>query len=188
MSEFLVINTEEKKDDVIEPFKLLREDHPFLKAVMNEYDVTTLPNPVMNKLIARLKMTMKLYNGLGLSANQCGIPERVFIIGTDQFQIVCINPKILSYSVEQKRMREGCLSFPGMYLSISRHEEIFTEYYNENGERKEVTLNGLTAQCFQHELDHMNGITFTSKVGPLALQLSKKRKDKLIKKVKKDVK
>ena len=171
------------RENKIEPLQVFDDSHPMLKSVMPEYDVTTLPNTRMNELASRLKLTMKLYSGLGLAANQCGIQERVFVIGSEYFQMVCINPKIVKYSAEVEKRREGCLSSPGLFVNISRSKSVDVEFYNELGELKQLTVDGITAQCFQHELDHLNGITFTSKVGPLALQLAKQKQQKLIKKV-----
>jgi peptide deformylase len=186
MSE-LIIDTGSSvvKENRTEPLAVFGENHPMLSTVMPEYDVTSLPNSQMNELTARLKMTMKLYSGIGLSANQCGIHERVFVIGTEYFQMVCINPKIIKSSAEETKRKEGCLSYPGLFVTIPRSNSIDVEFYTETGELKQLTLDGVTAQCFQHELDHMNGITFTSKVGPVALQLAKKKQQKLTNKVKK---
>jgi peptide deformylase len=188
MSEFLTINTGDSsptKQKTINPLKLFDENLPMLKSVMPYYNVLDLPNSHMNELVARLKMTMKLYGGIGLSANQCGVQERVFVIGTDYFQLVCINPKIIAKSDEVERVKEGCLTYPGLYVTVPRHKWVEVEFFTETGDRKEIRLDGLTAQCFQHELDHMNGVTFTSLVGPVALQLARQKQQKLINKVKK---
>jgi peptide deformylase len=188
MSEFLTINTGDSsptKQKTINPLRLFDENLPMLKSVMPYYNVLDLPNSHMNELVARLKMTMKLYGGIGLSANQCGVQERVFVIGTDYFQMVCINPKIIAKSDEVERVKEGCLTYPGLYVTVPRHKWVEVEFFTETGEKKEIRLDGLTAQCFQHELDHMNGVTFTSLVGPVALQLARQKQQKLIKKVKK---
>ena len=182
----LIINTESnqiKKQEIL-PFKLLEPSNHALTFAIPEYPVATLPNELMSNLIARLKMTMKLYGGIGLSANQCGIMDRVFIAGTDNFQMVCINPKIIQCFGETKKKREGCLTFPGMYLNIARYESIEVEYYTESGEKKTHTFDGMTAHIFQHEMEHMNGEMFTSHVGPLALKLAQERQAKLIKKLK----
>lgn len=185
MSEVISINTETgiQVDENIDPLSVYGEDYFGLRKTLPEYDVTTLPNPVMTKLIKRMKMTMKLYNGIGLSANQCGVLERVFVIGTDQFQIVCINPKVLGASAELKKEKEGCLSFPGLSVTIDRHASIDVEFYDENGNRQEATLDGLTAQAFQHELDHLNGVRMIDRVKPLALQMARQKQQKLIKKI-----
>jgi peptide deformylase len=139
----------------------------------------------MTKLVQQLKLTMTQYAGLGLAANQCGIFQRVFVIGTDQFQIACINPKIVSASEEIERQGEGCLSFPALSLKIARPKSVDVEYTTENGEIKQVTLDGLTARCFQHELDHLNGIKFTKHVGETTMLLARQRQAKMMKKFRK---
>jgi peptide deformylase len=64
---------------------------------------------------------------------------------------------------------------------VARHETITVVYYTEFGEQKLMEFSGVTAQCFQHEMDHMNGLLFTSHVGSLALKMAKQKQDKLIK-------
>jgi peptide deformylase len=137
----------------------------------------------MTKLVRRLKMTMKLYSGLGLAANQCAVKERVFVIGTDQFQMACINPKVLESSEEIVKDTEGCLSFPAFFLSIPRPKWVDVEFTDENGQRKQTRLDGLTARCFLHELEHLNGVKFTSHVGSVAMLQAKRKQEKLIKKI-----
>ena len=187
MSEIFTIDTEEgitkEKEEVVEPLPLFNEDYPMLLQRIPEYDVTRLPNPVLGKLIKRLKMTMKLHGGIGLSANQCGIFERVFVLGANDAIWACINPKIINASPDLIRDKEGCLSFPGLALGVERHSWVEAEFINEECKVVQMRFEGLTARCFQHELDHMNGIKFTSKVKPLALQMAKKQQQKLIKKI-----
>ena len=187
MSDIFTIDTEEgivkEKEEVVEPLSLFDENHPMLLQRIPEYDVTRLPNPVLGKLIKRLKMTMKLHGGIGLSANQCGIFERVFVLGANDAIWACINPKIINASPDLIRDKEGCLSFPGLALGVERHSWVEAEFINEECKVVQMRFEGLTARCFQHELDHMNGIKFTSKVKPLALQMAKKQQQKLIKKI-----
>ena len=187
MSNIFTIDTEEgivkEKEEIVEPLSLFDESHPMLLQRIPEYDVTRLPNPVLGKLIKRLKMTMKLHGGIGLSANQCGIFERVFVLGANDAIWACINPKIINASPDLIRDKEGCLSFPGLALGVERHSWIEAEFINEECKVVQMRFEGLTARCFQHELDHMNGIKFTSKVKPLALQMAKKQQQKLIKKI-----
>ena len=187
MSNIFTIDTEEgivkEKEEVVEPLPLFNEDYPMLLQRIPEYDVSRLPNPVLGKLIKRLKMTMKLHGGIGLSANQCGIFERVFVLGANDAIWACINPKIINASPDLIRDKEGCLSFPGLALGVERHSWVEAEFINEECKVVQMRFEGLTARCFQHELDHMNGIKFTSKVKPLALQMAKKQQQKLIKKI-----
>jgi peptide deformylase len=184
MSDTLIIDTGSSSivEEKIEPLPLYDDNYPMLSMVMPEYN-QKLPNVKMTTIVKSLKMTMKLYGGIGLSANQCGIKERVFIIGTDYFQLACINPKVISMSEDLQKENEGCLSFPGLYLRVDRPSSIDVEFTTENGEVKQMHLEGLTARCFLHELDHMNGIKFTSHVKPLSLQMAKKKQQKVMKKV-----
>ena len=187
MSQILKLNTVDPKyqqEKEVEPFPLYDENHPMMKQRIPEYDITLLPNPVMTHTINRLKMTMKLYNGLGLSANQCGVFERVFIVGNGEIVIVCINPKVIKVSEDLIKDNEGCLSFPGLFLKVERASSVEVEYYDYQGKKYNTTFTGLTARCFLHELDHMNGITMDKHVKPLALKMAKDKQGKLFKRVK----
>ena len=187
MSQILKLNTVDPKyqqEKEVEPFPLYDEYHPMMKQRIPEYDITLLPNPVMTNTINRLKMTMKLYNGLGLSANQCGVFERVFIVGNGEIVIVCINPKVIKVSEDLIKDNEGCLSFPGLFLKVERASSVEVEYYDYQGKKYNTTFTGLTARCFLHELDHMNGITMDKHVKPLALKMAKDKQGKLFKRVK----
>lgn len=187
MSQILKLNTVDPKyqqEKEVEPFPLYDENHPMMKQRIPEYDITLLPNPVMTHTINRLKMTMKLYNGLGLSANQCGVFERVFIVGNGEIVIVCINPKVIKVSEDLIKDNEGCLSFPGLFLKVERASSVEVEYYDYQGKKYNTTFTGLTARCFLHELDHMNGVTMDKHVKPLALKMAKDKQGKLFKRVK----
>ena len=187
MSQILKLNTVDPKyqqEKEVEPFPLFDENHPMMKQRIPEYNITLLPNPVMTNTINRLKMTMKLYNGLGLSANQCGVFERVFIVGNEEIVIVCINPKLIKASDNLIKDNEGCLSFPGLFLKVERPSSVEVEYYDYQGKKYNTTFTGLTARCFLHELDHMNGITMDKHVKPLALKMAKEKQGKLFKRVK----
>ena len=185
MSEEFIIDTGAAVAEAenITPLPLFDENHPMLRQVVPEFDIRKLPNALTNKLIKRLKMTMKMHNGLGLSANQCGVFERIFVIGSGENVWACINPKIINASSDLIRDREGCLSFPGLALNVERHSWVEAEFINEECKVVQMRFEGLTARCYQHELDHMNGIRFTNHVKPLALQMAKKQQKKLIKKI-----
>jgi peptide deformylase len=184
MSEVLTINTEEGifKEEKVEPFSLLNENHPMLKQPIPEYK-GILPSTPMDILVKRLKMTMKLYGGIGLSANQCGVQSRVFVLGVDDFFIACINPKVIDQSSNLVKENEGCLSFPGLYLKMDRPEWIEVEFTEPSGDVVQARLDGITARCYLHELDHMNGIRFVEHVGPTTLHMAKQKQQKIIKKI-----
>jgi len=96
---------------------------------------------------------------------------------------VCINPKIIEASKQTTRLKEGCLTFPFLFLDIERPQDISVEYLDENLEKKEEHMTGIVARCFQHEFDHMQGIVFTEHVSKLKLDMALKKRDKQIKKV-----
>jgi len=127
---------------------------------------------------SELVETCKEFRGLGLSANQCGFPYRVFVMGTDDNFVAFFNPKIVYSTPETVHMMEGCLSFPMLGLMVTRPQEIHVEYQDYTGEHKEAQFTGLTARCFQHELDHMNGILYTELAGSLALKRGMNKRNK----------
>jgi peptide deformylase len=182
MSEILTIDTAAgiQTTEKIEPLPIYGEDFPLLQKTIPEYK-GDFPNPALVTLAKRIKMTMKLYAGLGLSANQCGVSERIFVLGTDEFQIVCVNPKVIKRSDTVTKIKEGCLSYPGLFLSIDRPDWIEVEYMDEHGTVKEGRLEGVSAQCFLHELDHLNGVRYTDYIKPVALQMARKKQKKIIK-------
>jgi len=183
MSEILTIDTSAgiQQLDKIDPLPVFGEDNLLLRQRIPEY-TGSFPNTDLIKLSKRLKMTMKLYSGLGLAANQCGISERIFVIGTDHFQMVCVNPKVLEYGTLEKS-KEGCLSFPGLFLNVERASWIMVEYTDENGKVNQTRLEGISARCFLHELDHLNGIKYTELVKPLALKMARQKANKIVKKI-----
>tara|TARA_B100001250_G_scaffold409814_1_gene434929 strand:+ start:247 stop:696 length:450 start_codon:yes stop_codon:yes gene_type:complete len=118
------------------------------------------------KLSYNLTENMFHYNGVGLSANQIGIKERAFIMMTDielQETITCFNPKILKESRDTVKLEEGCLSYPDLYLEISRSKNIIVKYEDERKNTYKKRLEGFVARVFQHEYDHMEGIDFTQR-------------------------
>jgi len=115
--------------------------------------------------------------GIGLAANQIGIAKRVFVIGSKNIDgfpepFAVFNPKILRISEEHELMKEGCLSYPDLWLSIRRPSVIEVEYQDSKGNIHEAAMSGLIARCFQHELDHLNGICFVDIVSPMKLKLA----------------
>jgi peptide deformylase len=165
-------------EPVIETFSLVPETHPALKKVMPNFDFNNPPvNP--NRFASSLVETCKKHNGLGLSANQCGYEYRVFVMGSSDNYVAFFNPEIVWSSEETIRMEEGCLSFQGLFLNIERPIGIKVKYQDFSGETKEAMFAGLTARCFQHEMNHMNGIVYTHLAKPLALQMAIKKRSKL---------
>jgi peptide deformylase len=181
-NDIIKIDTNPYKDEplkiVVETFALVPETHPALKKVLPIFDFTNPPvDP--NKFASSLVETCKKYNGLGLSANQCGYEHRVFVMGSGENFVAFFNPEIIWKSEETIKMEEGCLSFMDLFISIDRPISIKVKYQDFTGETKEAMFAGLTARCFQHELDHMNGLVYTHLAKPLALQMATKKRKKL---------
>ncbi|HIK66999.1 MAG TPA: peptide deformylase [Flavobacteriales bacterium] len=127
---------------------------------------------------------MVFHHGLGLSANQIGMPVKVFAMRVDESNqaIVCFNPTIKKESDETVMMKEGCLSFPELFLNIRRPTEIEGQYQNADGDTIDVHFEGLAARIFHHEMDHMKGETFTDKVNKVFLQSARRKQKKLLRK------
>ena len=187
MSDIIKFDTEElaKVNPVSVPtqikiFDLVPETHPILKEALLEFDFNNPPvNPI--EFASSLVETCKLNKGIGLSANQCGYPHRVFVMGADNDYVAFFNPKIVVASEQETHMVEGCLSFPLLGLKITRPGVIHVEYCDYNGTSRTATFDGLSARCFQHEYDHMNGVTFVERAKPLALEMGKNKRKKLAK-------
>ena len=126
---------------------------------------------------------MQKSNGMGLAANQIGITKRFFAIGSDTFDtfkknVIIWNPLIENYSKEKVFDVEGCLSFPDIWIKVERPKQIEVQYETTQGEKKTATLDGMESKCFQHELDHLDGITFNSRVSKLKWDMAKKKAGK----------
>ena len=160
----LLMQVAEFKDDMLEHFKL--KDRKELGTIM--YD------------------TMKKYGGIGLSANQVGLPYRMFVMGghpsIEQGKTRYVfNPLVNDVSKETINLKEGCLSFPFLFLMINRPKWCSVKYTDENGKEIEETLHGMSARIFMHENEHMNGYVFTDLVSKMKLDRAKKAQKKLIK-------
>jgi len=119
-----------------------------------------------SKISKILYDNMVLHNGVGLSANQIGINERVFIMIKDlEYNeiLTCFNPRIVKQSSKTCVMEEGCLSYPDEFLDVERSESVVVKYEDENKVDHKIKLEGFAARVFLHEFDHMEGINFTQR-------------------------
>lgn len=123
---------------------------------------------------------MERNHGIGLAANQIGLSKRVFVVGSKKIEgfpepFAMFNPVIIEASEEQSLEKEGCLSYPDLWLSIKRPSVIKVSYQDSYGNTHEAAMSGLIARCFQHELDHLNGVCFVDIVSPMKLNLAMKK-------------
>ena len=123
---------------------------------------------------------MLAHGGIGLAANQLGLPYRVFAIKANPI-LVCFNPRIVDVSEDMVELDEGCLTYPGLMLKIKRPATIRCRYTYPNGETVTEIYGGMTARIFQHEFDHLEGKNFTELVRPVTLALAKAKVKKKVK-------
>jgi peptide deformylase len=159
--------------------KLLFHPDEFLSKQVKAVD---LENPGFDPVELKKEMTelMLASNGIGLSANQVGLDAQVFVMGDSvENSTICINPTVLQYTEETVDDVEGCLSFPNIFVKIKRPKEILAEWYDENLEKQTVKIEGYSAKCYLHELDHLLGITFKDRASKLKWNMATKKAKKL---------
>ena len=159
--------------------KLVYYPDPFLNKQVKAVD---LENPGFDpvKLKEQMVELMLSSNGIGLSANQVGLDAQVFVMGdSKENSTICINPTVLQYTEETVDDIEGCLSFPNVFVKIKRPKEILAEWYNEKLEKQTVKIEGYSAKCYLHELDHLLGITFKDRASKLKWNMAQKKARKL---------
>lgn len=159
--------------------------HPaeILNQVMPDFD---FDNPVMDPKDLEEQMVKLMYseNGIGLAAPQVGVEARVFTIMTRNIPEVTepfavFNPVILAASEETELEDEGCLSFPNLFFKVARPAKIIAEFQDRDRNVHRMEFTGIDARCFQHELDHLNGVCFISKVSRMKLELAMTKRAKI---------
>ena len=163
--------------------KLIEAENPIMKVRLSGCSPDLDRDDVEEKLLD----SMKNYNGIGLSANQIGIMERVFVMYSDvkkRETITCFNPEIVTKCDTEILMDEGCLTYPGLWLKVKRPDGIEVQYEDKSGEIQHQAMFGLECRIFLHEYDHMEGTNFTQKVSKIKLNRALKRKSKMMKKSK----
>lgn len=142
--------------------QLTPNSHPILHQKIKEcsYDLNR------REISQILQENMRYHDGVGLSANQIGIKERVFIMMINyetEETITCFNPRIIKKYRGEVCFEEGCLSFPDTIRNISRPDRIIVKYEDENKNEHKLKLEGFSSRVFQHEYDHLEGIDFTQR-------------------------
>ena len=137
----------------------------------------------LRSLVSDLYDTMAAYHGVGLAANQIGVAQRVFVVdvpledGThDRFAVV--NP-VLDQRSGKEKSEEGCLSMPGILADVDRALRLRLRAFDENGQAFERIVEGYVARAIQHETDHLDGVMFTDRLGPLKRQFLRRDLDAL---------
>ena len=159
-------------------YELVEEATKVLRNPTSEFDFENPPE-CPKEVEKNLSEAMERFGGIGLSANQLGLDYRVFVMRTaDSGTKAFFNPEVTKLSKETEMMKEGCLSFPDIYLMIKRPKAIEFEYTDSDGERHTLQLEGLGSRCVQHELDHLNGIIFLQRASRFKIERALKARPK----------
>jgi len=138
-------------------------------------------NDEIHQLIENMFDTLYEAHGVGLAATQVNVQKRVIVIDVshEQSQPLCIiNPEIkVRHGIVNSE--EGCLSFPGVYAQVQRSEKIEVEFLDKAGVPQQLKAEGLLAICIQHEMDHLEGITFYDRLSSLKQQMLRKKLEKI---------
>ena len=163
--------------------KLVDQHDPILRQKCEPFN---FDEPVMDpyELSNELQKIRGKGGGIGLAAPQVGINTQVLVIGmgnlqtegTEDYNQVFFNPTILSTDGEKTYMMEGCLSYPGLFVKVKRPTDIVMEWWTEEDTRCEERFDGMTSRILQHEVDHLNGITFHKRAQRYHLEKAKKDK------------
>lgn len=136
-------------------------------------------NTELRRLIDDMVETMYAAPGVGLAANQVGVPKQVIVIdvsgrGESSDLITLVNPRIIESSGESE-IEEGCLSVPGYTTVVKRAEKVKVAGFDLDGKPVEISGDGILAKALQHEIDHINGVLFIDKIGRIKKEFFKKR-------------
>ena len=156
----------------------------------------------LKKLMTDMLETMYADKGVGLAAVQVGVLKRVIVVDvqykveeeecdghhhhghyhhhqiSDQKQMFLINPEIINYSKERSVSYEACLSFPDVRAAVHMPQAVKVKYLDYNGTEQILEADGLLATCVQHEVDHLNGITFVDHLSKLKREITLKKLQK----------
>ena len=160
---------------------LLHKSDPLMRKTMPFFD---FDNPPIDPIELKNEMIDRMFEegGVGLAANQIGYEYRAFVMkGANKEQsMFFVNPEIIEFSKETVVMEEGCLTggCEGIFANITRPEKIVARWQDELGEIRELDFSGMTSRCFQHELDHLNGILFIDHMSRIKYERAVKKKQK----------
>ena len=141
--------------------KIRTKEDPILRKKSRPVEEIT---PRILRLLDDMKDTLHKAQGVGLAAVQVGVLRRVVLVENEAGELLeLIDPEIVASSEERQEDIEGCLSIPDEWGITDRPMTVTVRAKNRNGEVFEATGSGLTARCFCHELDHLDGILYTDK-------------------------
>lgn len=141
-----------------------KSQRAFLEQSAQRFDFEAHSRKDIDELLRRMRHIMREANGIGLSANQIGLPHRLFVAevpGKDEMKFYAVfNPEIEKAEKEKVVMEEGCLSVPGIYGDVERPARLTLRGQDKRGKPLRIKAWGLLARVFQHEVDHLGGKLF----------------------------
>ena len=171
--------------------------HPLIETKLDEFDfesnkVTYFDDEKIlhtlnaHELEQTLIENMIEHEGLGLASNQIGINCRSFAVLHEGEPLVMINPKVIEATDEQTLMREGCLTWFGLFPKVARPSGVSINWRDRDGEEYNGNFISLSARIILHEYDHLNGYTFFDRASQIHMQQARKKRKTLLKKTKND--
>ena len=161
--------------------KLVKETDPILFKRCDPFDFN---EPIMDpyELVDELHKVRKEGKGIGLAAPQVGLATQVLVIGMGDFKTEGVseydqcffNPVITRFSEETELMIEGCLSYPDLVVKVKRPKDIEVTWYSEEGSEVSQSFGGMTSRIIQHEIDHLDGVTFLKRADRYHLHKAQK--------------
>jgi peptide deformylase len=151
--------------------------------------IVTYPDPVLREtaepvgridqkildLLDQMQESMYADDGVGLAAPQVGVSKRIIVVDGGEGLVNLINPEIISSNDETEGVEEGCLSLPGIRVTVTRPTEVTVTGMNEKGESVRYEASDLMARIFQHEIDHLNGTLIIDHLSTLQRGLLKSK-------------
>jgi len=124
----------------------------------------------LKQMVGDMFELMYANKGIGLAANQVGLPLRFFILNVagkkgEGEEMVFLNP-VVSFPKGSEEAEEGCLSLPGLYGNVIRPKQVRVNAYSLDGKEFHADVSGLMGRCIQHETDHLDGVLFTDRMNP----------------------
>ncbi len=159
--------------------KILYLPHPKLR---QKSVAVTVFDDALQTLVDDMFDTMYDAKGVGLAAPQIGVNLRLSVIDVSHDktqQLVLVNPELIAADGEVE-YEEGCLSVPGAYDTVIRAETVTLRALDRHGKPYEMAASGLLGECFQHEIDHMNGKLFVDLLSPLKRSVVRRKLDKYL--------
>lgn len=156
--------------------ELVEQDHKLLNQVLEKYEFDTDPEGIAKRvdMVNNLIETLTYKQGIGISANQVGLPHRVFVLRSNP-ALICFNPRVIDQSTEKTNLDETCLTYPNLVIPVKRPKMIKVRFQDINGEMKTEKFIGMTAKIFMHQLDLLNGIHYTNKANPIHVERGKRQ-------------